>query len=221
MAAAAVTKPARVLFLGSPVSPVRLWLFDTGHCDVTATEDPLDAAWVAEKKFEYLVSFGYRHIVRPDVIALFPHEHKRINLHISLLPYNRGADPNLWSILDNTPSGVTIHVLDEGLDTGKIVAQTKIVFDDETQTLGTSYANLQENMLALFKATWPSILAGKEPALVEQEHAKATLHRVAHKAAFFVYVTPQGWATTRATVKARFGEWCEAEAEGAGNVFKD
>ncbi|MCL0081308.1 hypothetical protein M1N64_03665 [Peptococcaceae bacterium] len=43
---------------------------------------------------------------------------RAINLHISFLPWNRGADPNFWSFIENAPVGVSIHYLDEGIDTG-------------------------------------------------------------------------------------------------------
>ena len=52
-----------------------------------------------------------------------------INLHISYLPYNRGAHPNFWSFVENTPSGVSIHQVDSGIDTGKIVIQKQINFN--------------------------------------------------------------------------------------------
>ena len=48
-----------------------------------------------------------------------------VNLHIAYLPYNRGADPNLWSVLEDTPAGVSIHYVDEGVDTGDIIAQRR------------------------------------------------------------------------------------------------
>lgn len=213
-------KRLRVLFLGPFDSPVRRFLLEGKKYDIAGTEHPLDAKWVAEQRFDFLVSFGYRHMVRPEVIALFPDERRRINLHISLLPYNRGTDPNLWSVLDGTPSGVTIHVLDEGLDTGKIVAQRQLDFDDEAETLSSSYDKLQEAMLELFKETWPALVAeDSEVELREQDDTKATLHRSAHKARLFEYFAPEGWNTKRAVVKKRYVEWCEAA--GAGDVFKD
>ena len=38
-------------------------------------------------------------------------------MHISYLPFNRGAHPNYWSFKDNSPKGVTIHFIDNGIDT--------------------------------------------------------------------------------------------------------
>ncbi len=51
-----------------------------------------------------------------------------INRHLSLLPAYRGAWPIFWQCANNESTvGVTIHVVDEGLDTGEIVAQAPIV----------------------------------------------------------------------------------------------
>jgi methionyl-tRNA formyltransferase len=49
-----------------------------------------------------------------------------LNLHISLLPLNRGAHPAAWAIREGTKHGVTIHKIDSGLDTGEIVYQEEI-----------------------------------------------------------------------------------------------
>ena len=48
---------------------------------------------------------------------------------MSYLPYNRGAHPNFWSFVNNTVKGVTIHEIDQGIDTGKIILQKSIKFD--------------------------------------------------------------------------------------------
>ena len=69
------------------------------------------------------MSFGYRKIIHNKILKKL---HKPIvNLHISYLPYNRGSHPAFWAFLDRTPSGVTIHELDKGIDTGKIIFQKK------------------------------------------------------------------------------------------------
>src|SRR5688500_18212289 len=65
------------------------------------------------------VSFGY--LLRPPILDLFPRG--CVNLHPALLPYNRGAYPNVWSIVDGTPAGATLHWIDRGVDTGDVIAQ--------------------------------------------------------------------------------------------------
>jgi methionyl-tRNA formyltransferase len=53
-----------------------------------------------------------------------------LNLHPSLLPELRGPYPLFWTFRLNKQPGVTIHFMDEGLDTGAIVSQKKLTFPD-------------------------------------------------------------------------------------------
>jgi len=87
--------------------------------------------------FWLLVSYRYKYIIPPQVLADF-HPKFRLNLHISYLPWNKGADPNLWSFIDNTLKGVTIHSLDNGLDTGDIAFQKRMFFSPN-DTLATMF----------------------------------------------------------------------------------
>jgi len=43
------------------------------------------------------------------------------------LPYNKGSHPNFWSFIENSPKGVSIHEIDEGIDTGKLIASKKLL----------------------------------------------------------------------------------------------
>lgn len=51
-----------------------------------------------------------------------------INIHPSFLPDLRGADPQPGALLFGKDSGVTCHVMDDGIDTGEIIAQVKIPY---------------------------------------------------------------------------------------------
>ena len=68
-----------------------------------------------------------------------------LNVHPSLLPANRGPDPLFWTFYDGQhETGVTIHMMDEGLDTGPIVAQERVTVPD-----GVTYAQLEAECAAL------------------------------------------------------------------------
>lgn len=116
--------------------------------------------------------FGY--ILPPRLLDLFPKG--CINIHPSYLPFNRGAHPNVWSILDETPSGVTLHYMDAGIDTGDIIAQRQVPVTP-VDTGETLYRRLERECVRLFQETWPFIRAGKAPRR-PQEHDKGTYHRV-------------------------------------------
>lgn len=96
-----------------------------------------------------VISYNYRHIVKKNVIDVV--HGRMINLHTSMLPWNRGSSPNLWSIIDNTSKGVTIHVLDESLDKGDILLQKELIFDDEKETLRSSYELLNQEIVKLLQ----------------------------------------------------------------------
>ena len=148
----------KVLVLGMKPSPLTPILKESG-CEVIEWEDLIDTRFLRENKIEFAVSYRYRHIVKKQVIEYL--NGNIINLHVSLLPWNRGADPNLWSFLENTPKGVTIHYMDKGIDTGDIITQREFIFNIEAETLATTYSKLNDGLVELFRETWPAILSGK------------------------------------------------------------
>ena len=79
-----------------------------------------------------------------------------LNFHPSLLPYNRGKHYNFWTIVEETPFGVTLHWVDQGIDTGDIAFQQEIskTWEDTGQTL---YYKAQKAIVSLFKESWPMI----------------------------------------------------------------
>ena len=125
----------------------------------------------------FVISYGYRHIVRKAVLERLGH--RAVNLHIAYLPWNRGADPNFWSFVEGTPKGVTIHYMDEGIDTGDIIFQKEVTFTSGTETLATTYEKLQLEIQELFKQHWRQIKAGECPRL--KQHSYGSLHRMKDK----------------------------------------
>lgn len=184
----------KILLLASE-SPLEAFLRQGGD-EVVRRDEPLDAAALAREGFSVLVSHGYRHILRPPVLDLFPG--RAVNLHISLLPWNRGADPNLWSFLEDTPKGVTIHHLDPGVDTGDVIAQREVVMNPG-DTLRSSYARLQEEILSLFREQWPAIRAGTAPRTPQA--TAGTAHRLKDKEPYLDALA-LGWDTPVADLTA-------------------
>ena len=158
--------------------------------EILHLEDPITLPLVTRFNPDLVVSFGYRHIVKPEIIANLGN--KILNLHISYLPWNRGADPNFWSWLENTPKGVTIHLMDAGLDTGAILFQKEVQFND-SETLASSYEILQSEIVGLFANNLEHILnLDFEPK--PQEIQAGSYHKSADKEHFFEAL-PNGWQT--------------------------
>jgi methionyl-tRNA formyltransferase len=147
----------RVLLLSPYPERLRPALQRSG-ATVTAEAGPLPPTMPLAHRCDFAVSYGYGHLLRPAQLQGL--DGRAINLHISLLPWNRGASPNFWSFFDDTPKGVSIHCIDAGIDTGDILAQAAAVFDDMA-TLASSYAVLQAEIEALFGAIWPAIAGGR------------------------------------------------------------
>lgn len=137
-------------------------------------ENKLTGDVVRELKPFFIVSFNYRHIIPAEVLDAMPG--RVINLHTSLLPFNRGSSPNFFSFLDDTPKGVTIHLMDKGLDTGDILCQKEIQFDQEKETFASSYERLMEELKELFRANWEAIRSGKQTTVGQS--GDGTCHRM-------------------------------------------
>jgi len=122
---------------------------------------------------DIIISIYFGYILKPEILNIPPRG--SINLHPAYLPYNRGAHPNVWSIVDETTPGTTLHYMDEGIDTGKIIAR-KSLPPDFKDTGKTLYQKLEALSIELFKETWPLIKANKIQTIEPKE--KATYHYV-------------------------------------------
>lgn len=150
---------------------------------------------------DLIVSYSYRHIINAAILALV--ECEIVNLHISLLPWNRGADPNLWSFLDDTPKGVSIHRVTPGLDQGPLVAQREVQFDEAVETLASSYDRLQGEILDLFFEVLPTLLTGN--AMAWPQSAGGSFHRLADLDDLRgSLLGPEGWSVPIYVLKDRF-----------------
>lgn len=72
-------------------------------------------------------------VIKPDVFTLAPRG--AINIHTGITPEYRSADPIFWALYRGEADkvGVTIHFVDEGIDTGPIIFQSTVpVYADDT-----------------------------------------------------------------------------------------
>ena len=109
------------------------------------------------------------------------------------MPWNRGADPNFWSFVEQTPKGVTIHHIDEGLDTGDIIVQQIVNFHLDRETLSSSYHKLHISIQGLFKQNWNDIKMCRYSG--EQQIGNGTVHKAIDREKMIDYM-PDGWDTS-------------------------
>jgi methionyl-tRNA formyltransferase len=87
--------------------------------DATETIELLQANQV-----DIVIVCGFQHILKRSFYSQFKHV---INIHPSYLPAYRGPEPIIWGLIEHQKNfGVTLHYVDDGIDTGDIIAQCKI-----------------------------------------------------------------------------------------------
>ncbi len=94
-----------------------------------------------ELKPDLLVVVAFR--ILPPAVLEVP-EYGSINLHASLLPKYRGAAPIHWAVINGEKeTGCTVFILNENVDTGKIIGQAKTGIGP-METTGSIYNRLKE-----------------------------------------------------------------------------
>lgn len=134
---AVVTAPQRVGSRGQGAHPpVAVWSHEHGLATLRPSRlrVPDSLAAITELAPELLVLADYGQIVSPALLEL--PRHGALNLHPSLLPRHRGATPIPAAILaGDAATGVSLMLMDAGLDTGPLIAQSRVALDGgETAT---------------------------------------------------------------------------------------
>jgi phosphoribosylglycinamide formyltransferase-1 len=106
-----------------------------------AARDEAMADWLAAQRVEIVVCAGYMQLLTRGFLGRFP----CINVHPSLLPAFPGLDAVGQALaVGAQETGVTIHFLDEGLDTGPVIAQERLAIDP-----GDTVESLHERLHAV------------------------------------------------------------------------
>ena len=132
------------------------------------------------------ISFGYRHILSSKTIRAI--NCPIINLHMSFLPYNKGAHPIFWAFYDGNECGVTIHELNEGIDDGPIIFRKKVEIDDRKFTFLEAHQRLKLEIEEMFLENIDNILGLRWSAF--EQNGKGTIHKKAELPKDFI-----GWDT--------------------------
>lgn len=131
-----------------------------------------------ELKPQVIVVAAYGQIVPPEVLAIPPFG--CLNVHASLLPRYRGASPVAGALLaGEEETGITIMLMDEGMDTGPILAQARLSIapEDNRGSLTEKLAYLGADLLLETLPRWLK----EEIAPRFQEEDKATYTKILKK----------------------------------------
>jgi len=128
----------------------------------TKLEPEAEARLVAMLKdagVEWVVLAGYMRMIKAPLLDAFPR--RIINIHPSLLPAFPGLAAWEQAVLAKAAkSGCTVHFVDEGMDTGEIIAQAEVpVLADDTPSL--LHARIQIEEHRLYPAVLRQIAAGE------------------------------------------------------------
>lgn len=161
----------KIVLLGEPAGSLSFPGMSSAQFFRATNPAHLDSV-LSEHRIDSLISYGYRYILPPSQLKLLVG--LAVNLHIGYLPFNKGAHPNLWSNLENTPSGVTIHVIEPKVDEGPIILQEE-VFIDETSTFRESYKKLSNSIEQLFLRNCKPLLSNELSPV--KQISQGSLHR--------------------------------------------
>ena len=103
---------------------------------------------------EFIVLSGYMRLLSPTFLSAW--EHRVVNIHPSLLPNFPGAHAHRDVLAAGVNlSGCTVHLVDEGMDTGAIIAQCPVpVFSDDDETSLSQRVKNEEHRLYPRVLTW-------------------------------------------------------------------
>jgi phosphoribosylglycinamide formyltransferase 1 len=129
--------------------------FSLGCHESREERDLVMATWLEEHGVELVVLAGYMHLLTEPFLRRFPE--RIVNVHPSLLPAFPGAHAIRDAIAAGAdPTGVTVHYVDEGLDSGPVLAQEPVPLEPR--------ATLEERIHAVEHRLLPRVVRNLCPA---------------------------------------------------------
>ncbi|WP_022852175.1 formyltransferase family protein [Limisalsivibrio acetivorans] len=148
-------------------NPLAEWLEERER-KVTVHTGGITLAEALESDPGFIISVFYEHSIPGNLLDEF--RNRIINLQPSYLPWNRGYDPMLWSCIEGTPKGVSMHrVVDSELRNGDILVQERIEPDEDRETLATLKEMLVERLLDMFHFNWSYIRERRLKAIPRED----------------------------------------------------
>lgn len=134
--------------------------------------DPDAITAIRNADLDWLFIIGWSQIAGPEVLRST--RQGVLGMHPTLLPEGRGRASIPWAILkDLSQTGVTLFKLDDGVDTGPIVAQ-QVVLIDRDENASSLYTKVTDAHVALMLDAWPHLQAS-EVALRNQDESLASV----------------------------------------------
>jgi len=123
-------------------------VFAIADAPTRETRDAAMAAWLVERGVELVVTAGFMELLRAPFLERFPD--RIVNVHPALLPEFPGRRPVERALAAGVRrTGVTVHLVDEGVDTGPILLQeaVPVAKGDTVETLRQRIQTVEHRLL--------------------------------------------------------------------------
>jgi phosphoribosylglycinamide formyltransferase-1 len=127
---------------------IRTAAFEAADYEGRDTRDAAMADWLEEQGVRLVVLAGYMHLLTPAFLDRFPNA--VVNVHPSLLPEFPGAHAVEEQLAAGVrESGATVHIVDEGVDSGPVLAQERVPVlpGDTPETLHARIKEIEHRLL--------------------------------------------------------------------------
>ena len=156
---------------------------------------------------DLILSINYLFIINKNIIN-YPKK-GAINFHGSLLPKYRGRTPHVWAIINNeTETGITAHLIDEGCDTGDVITQVRVPI--ESHHTGNDILNIYNS---IYPDLVNEVILSVENGTIKfakQDHSRAT---------YYGKRVPEDGLINWDWQKERINNWVRAQAKPYPGAF--
>jgi methionyl-tRNA formyltransferase len=134
---------------------------------------------IAQLQADFFFVWTYSMILPPELLCMAPQG--VYNMHSGELPGWRGGHTMQWAILlGETHAGISLHRMDEGIDTGPVLGVERVPIGPN-DTVGTVHLNLLQAGRALLHGAWTDLSSGF-PKMQPQDESRARYFRLINDA---------------------------------------
>lgn len=110
--------------------------------------DPKFASWIRKNKVDVLLNVHLLYIIHPEILNALAFE--AFNLHLGSLPEYAGLNSPSWAIYNREKEhGVSLHRIEEGIDTGSIAYSSTFPIHSDDTGLTLSMRSVSEGLLLI------------------------------------------------------------------------
>ena len=160
--------------------------------EVIVSPDPYDSDSIDNFAPDLILSSGYDRLLGPKTVQKY--SQRIVNLHAAYLPWARGIGTTLFATMLRYPYGVSVHFINEGLDTGNLIAR-KLIRTEHDDTLRTLYFKLLSATEELFFENFPKIVAGQTNGVPQEELGDINTNRSRLQFESVIDACPHGYDT--------------------------